>query len=575
MIAAFHRVQRRGNRSDLDLTDKAAATPELIRPVMRVSHAIVGRNHAREQQPPHQTAGWFPFSNGLPPQRIDSRRGVILAGITALIVLGWLGAVYLLDSFRFVIFNPRGKTGFEMFLALGQLFGALVVALSAPDAERSRMRWVATSLLVLGIGALGFGYASPLLDSTPDPNVSMYGSLLVRTLATFLMAIGLVPSHVPGFSRRTLVLVLGTAMAASLAVVRYGADFPHLVRASDMESLIAATAMRAFPDLTGWHLALGMVPLAAGSAAAFGAVRHGSFHLSGDWLVIAIVLLAGAQLHSLFWPSMYSSVLTTTSVLRFGLTAVVITGGIVELRSLSQERAALLAEEQERVHQLEELGIMKRDFTSMVAHELASPLAAIGHMAQIISTGILTTADQQKLADRMQGEARILQLLVRDIHASADVERDDFTVEPRPVALWDLFEDAGAYGTNALRGRLFSVESPIDNCVLADPERIGQVIRNLLNNASRHTPEGTRIVLRALHQDGGTRIEVEDNGPGIDPADQTRILEKFGRGQHAGEGRGLGLYLSRRILEAHDTHLVVESMPGKGARFSFCLKEAS
>jgi signal transduction histidine kinase len=271
---------------------------------------------------------------------------------------------------------------------------------------------------------------------------------------------------------------------------------------------------------------------------------------------------------------MYSSVLTTTSVLRFVLTAVVITGGIVELRVLSQERAALLAEEQERVRQLQELGILKRDFSSMVAHELASPLAAIGNMAQMISLGILPAADQQKLADRIQGEARILQLLVRDIRASAEIEQDDFAVQPRPLPLQELFQDAEAYGTNVLRDRHFEVEPHPDACVLADPERIGQVIRNLLNNASRHTPEGSRILFRALQEDGCIRLEVADNGPGIHPDDQARILEKFGRGQNAGEGRGLGLYLSRRILEAHDADLVVDSAPGEGARFSFCLKEA-
>jgi signal transduction histidine kinase len=272
---------------------------------------------------------------------------------------------------------------------------------------------------------------------------------------------------------------------------------------------------------------------------------------------------------------MYSSILTTTSLLRFGLTAVIITGGIVELRQLSVERAALLAEEQERVRQLQELGQMKRDFTSMVAHELASPLAAIGNMAQMISLGILPPGDQQKVADRIKGETRILQLLVKDIRASSDVERDDFTVHPRPVLLRDLFDDARAYGEHDQRGHHFVVEDPVDARILADPERIGQVIRNLLNNAIRHTPEGTVITLRAVQDDGFVRLEVEDTGLGIDPADQARIFEKFERGRSAGsEGRGLGLYLSRRILQAHGTDLSVASDAGHGACFSFQLQEA-
>ncbi len=574
MIAAINCVQRLGRQHRRERVG-SVESPAAVRLATHRSKAGPGREPARGRRTPRQVARWSVLSSNLPPESMDPRRGWVLAGATALIVLGWLGAVYLFDSFRFVIFNPRGKTGFEMFLALGQLFGALVVALSASDADRWRMRWVATSLFVLGSGALGFGYVSPLLDATPDPNVSMYGSLLVRTLATSLMAIGLVPRLAPELTRRTFLLLLSGGIMASFAVIRYGEDFPRLVRASDMESLLAATGVRAFPDLTGWHLVLGLAPLVAGSAAAFGAVYHARTSRSGDWLVIATALLAGAQLHSLFWPSMYSSVLTTTSILRFALTAIVITGGIVELRSLSQERAQLLAEEKDRVRQLEEIGILKRDFSSMVAHELASPLAAIGNMAQMISLGILPPDEQQKVAGRIQGEARILQLLVRDIHASAEIEHDDFAVQPRPVALHDLFEDAEAYGVNVLRGRQVSLEPPLQTRVLADPERIGQVIRNLLNNALRHTPEGTRIVVRSLQEQGCVRIEIEDDGPGIDPVDQLRIFEKFGRGQHAGEGRGLGLYLCRRILNAHDTDLVVESGLGEGTRFSFWLKEAS
>ncbi len=90
------------------------------------------------------------------------------------------------------------------------------------------------------------------------------------------------------------------------------------------------------------------------------------------------------------------------------------------------------------------------------------------------------------------------------------------------------------------------------------------MIRNLINNAFRHTPSGTPITLRAATFGPEVRIDVADAGPGIDPADQARILEKYGRGPNAkSDGRGLGLYLSRRILQAH------------GACFSFCLKEST
>jgi signal transduction histidine kinase len=485
-----------------------------------------------------------------------------------------LAAVLLIDPIRFVIFNPRGKTGFEMFLALGQMFGALVLALSPVAPVRSRMTWFAGGLLVLGVGALGFGYLLPLIDATPDPNVSMYGSLFVRSLATILIAIAMVPSRVPSLGRRgvLIVLVIGGILSTTLYLI--GDDLPRLVRVADMDSLVSTTATRVFPGLSGWHLGLGLVPLGASITAIWGAIRYYRVKEVGAWMIVGIVLLAGAQLHSLFWPSMYSSVLTTTSVLRFGLTVIVIAGGVLELRSLSLERAALLADEKERVQQLEELGMLKRDFTSIVAHELATPLAAIGNLAHMITLGVLTPEQQQQTADRIQSEARILQLLVRDIQASADVERDDFTVFPRPVSLGLLIEDAQAYAGTVQAEHPLTVDALDDVEVLADPDRIGQVIRNLLNNAVRHTPAGTPITLRAVHLEEGVRIDVADRGPGIAPADQGRILEKFGRGSGAAsEGRGLGLYLSQRILQAHGTRLTIQSEPGHGACFSFILKE--
>ena len=499
-----------------------------------------------------------------------------LAGIAALVTIAWLGAVLVFNSVQFVIFSPNGNTGFEVFLALGQLFAALVLAVSAVASARPRMMWVATGLLILGLGALGFGYLYPLIDTSPDLNVTLYGAVHVRTVAMLVLAIGLVPRTVPPLNRTVVAWVLSFVCIVGVALVLIGDELPRLVQESNIDRVNATSSDHAFPGLTSWHLILGLVPLIAGVAACWGAVHHSQGQVFGRWLVVAIVLSAGAQLHSLFWPSMYTSVLTTTSVLRFGLTVILITGGILELRYLSLEHASLLADEQKRVKQLQDLALLKRDFTSIVAHELATPLAAIGNLSQMISTGTLSPAAQQQAVGRIQGETHILQLLVKDIQASADVDRDDFTVSVRSVPLQSLIGDAEAYGRILRADHPLTVEIPAGIAVQADPERIGQVIRNLLNNALRHTPAGTPISLHATNLGGSVRIELADQGPGIDPADRARILEKFGRGRNTrGEGRGLGLYLSQRILQSHGTELTVDSEPGHGARFSFILKEGA
>jgi signal transduction histidine kinase len=503
------------------------------------------------------------------------RRGILVAVLLSAILVGWLLAVILTDAFNVVIFNPGGKTGFEMFLAHGQLFGALVLALASLEPARPRIRWVAMALLVLGIGALVFGYLVPLYDPDIDAGVSLYGSVLTRTLATTLLAVGLVPPQVPLMNRRVATGILLAGTAVTLLLVSAGEHLPTLMEMGAWESVLDDNS-RVFPGLTMWHHALGAVPLVASLLAVWGVFRQTHDHLVGGWLAAGVVLFAGAQLHALFWPSGYSSILTTTSILRFAWTGVVIFGAIVELYALSRERSQLLAEEQERVRQLEDLNMLKRDFSSMVAHELGTPLAAIGNLAQMITMGVLPEDDKQKAASRIQGEARILQLLVRDVQESADIERDDFSVRPRAVSLGALLEDARSYAGTVRTSHPITLETPEEVEVMADPERIGQVIRNLLNNAVRHTPRGTPIRLGAYHDGDVVCVEVVDKGPGIDPQDRLRILEKFGRGSGAGrEGRGLGLYLSQRILHAHGTELSIESGPGEGACFSFRLKEAS
>ena len=113
--------------------------------------------------------------------------------------------------------------------------------------------------------------------------------------------------------------------------------------------------------------------------------------------------------------------------------------------------------------------------------------------------------------------------------------------------------------------------------MLADPERIEQVLRNLLSNAAKYSPEGTPIELRVSGKEGRVRVEIADQGWGIHPDDVPRIFEKFGRGRyrkghHERPGVGLGLYLSQRIVRGHGSELTVQTGPGVGSVFGFELR---
>jgi two-component system phosphate regulon sensor histidine kinase PhoR len=110
--------------------------------------------------------------------------------------------------------------------------------------------------------------------------------------------------------------------------------------------------------------------------------------------------------------------------------------------------------------------------------------------------------------------------------------------------------------------------------VRADANRIEQVVMNLVHNAIKFTPEGGSITLRARRQGRGVQVDVADTGVGMDAAEAARIFERFykvDRGRSRTDGAGLGLAISRHLLDLHGGHLQVVSEVGRGSRFSFAL----
>ena len=116
---------------------------------------------------------------------------------------------------------------------------------------------------------------------------------------------------------------------------------------------------------------------------------------------------------------------------------------------------------------------------------------------------------------------------------------------------------------------------PAVDLVEGDERRIRQVVFNLLSNAVKFTPEGGRVDIQTARADGEVRVAVTDTGPGIPPADQERIFEEFQQAQpeegERPEGTGLGLALSKKLVELHGGRIWVESEPGRGSTFVFTL----
>jgi signal transduction histidine kinase len=145
---------------------------------------------------------------------------------------------------------------------------------------------------------------------------------------------------------------------------------------------------------------------------------------------------------------------------------------------------------------------------------------------------------------------------------------------PEPTRLNGLIRDTAARTLSVYPDMDLRLEVPDElPLLLVDPARIAQVLDNLLSNARKYAP-GSRVILRAIPQEGSLRLEVEDDGAGIPAEHAPRLFERFFRvpGQTRGvRGTGLGLYICRKIIEAHGGEIGLDPSPGAGTRFYFVL----
>jgi signal transduction histidine kinase len=168
-------------------------------------------------------------------------------------------------------------------------------------------------------------------------------------------------------------------------------------------------------------------------------------------------------------------------------------------------------------------------------------------------------------------QVRRLGRLVNDLLDVTEADLGDLPVRARPGdAAAAVREAAETFRRGSARDVALEIpDAPVE--ATFDPDRLSQVLLNLLDNAAKYAPPPSTITVVACHGDGGcARIEVRDDGPGLPAADQRAVFERFVRARSAGDGTrglGLGLYLCRKIVERHGGRIGVESAPGRGATF--------
>jgi len=241
--------------------------------------------------------------------------------------------------------------------------------------------------------------------------------------------------------------------------------------------------------------------------------------------------------------------------------------GPQEVRVLVRAFNALV----DRLHTLEDA---RRRLLSNLVHELGTPLGALQSAVQALSSG---AKDQPGLRDEllegMAEELTLLQHLTEDLASLHGQELGSLDLLLQPVDPIEWLPPVLAPWGEAARQKKLSWQVDIPDelpAIQADPERLSQVVGNLLSNAIRYTPAGGQVNVGARQVDGFVAIEVQDSGPGIASEEIETIFEPFKRGKSAGrfpEGMGLGLSIARDLARAHGGELRVISVPGEGSRF--------
>ena len=229
--------------------------------------------------------------------------------------------------------------------------------------------------------------------------------------------------------------------------------------------------------------------------------------------------------------------------------------------------------------ELEETSRHKSEFLASMSHELRTPLNAIIGFSQVLRERMFgdINAKQEEYLDDILSSASHLLSLINDVLDLSKVEAGQVELEVAPFSLREALES----GVVMVRERATQggvhvglAADPDVDVVEGDERRIRQVIFNLLANAVKFTPSGGAVDVTAARVNGEVRISVADTGPGLAPDDQERIFEEFQQAE-AGlaqrDGTGLGLALSKRLVELHGGRIWVDSELTKGSTFVFTL----
>ena len=251
-----------------------------------------------------------------------------------------------------------------------------------------------------------------------------------------------------------------------------------------------------------------------------------------------------------------------------------------ELLLLNHELTSLSRELNQKNAELAQLNALKNQFLGMAAHDLRNPVGIIINYTEFLVEDLSghLSSQQEHFLETIQATAARMSQVINNFLDVSIIESGHLNLTRENVELADLVRNVETLLSIATIRRQIRIEAILDPAamkLMVDGPKIEQVFTNILSNAIEHSPDGGCVTIRSEHLHEGVRFQVEDQGEGIPPDQQKRLFQSFsGTGSKKKSGErsiGLGLVISRKIVEAHGGRMFVESEPGKGSVFGFIL----
>lgn len=282
-----------------------------------------------------------------------------------------------------------------------------------------------------------------------------------------------------------------------------------------------------------------------------------------SWLTVPVTVLLALAVTQLLAVGMTSPLLEMTEATRRMATG---DYAVRVAESSGDEVGELARAFNTMAHDLATVDRQRRDLVATVSHELRTPLAGLCAVLENVVDGV--AADDPDALRGALAQAERMAGLVEDLLDLARVDAGKAPLAPAPVGVAVLIADAVAEVGMLGRDVDHNVQvDPTDLVVHADPARLRQLVVNLLDNASRHSPAGGTVVVLARRDRDRVLLEVADEGPGVPETDRERVFERFGTIDTGGGGTGLGLAIARWVTDLHAGHIsFADPGPGGGAR---------